>query len=290
MKMTIPIKKVFVLLLILTFSAGLAAAGERARVTERRTYSQRIASVPGKTLYIDMSQADIIVTGQEQNEIVAEATVELSKADPDLVKEFFASTQLVLEPYRQGFRATLKTPRDKYQRSDSGFRRMMNLLFDRNADGFSMSTALRVQVPASQALVVENQYGDITVESVNGTLQIENTSGEVAVEGCQGSLDLQNNYAAVEIRDFQGAVTVRNSSGAVTVANITGDARVDNSYKPVSFQKIGGTLSINGQSSEVSGTGVSGDCLITSSYKPISVSGIGGKLTVNGQSCGVTVA
>ncbi|MGH7601859.1 MAG: hypothetical protein ACREOI_36315, partial [bacterium] len=137
MKMTTAMEKSFILLLILTFCASFAMAGERARVTERRTYSQRIASAPGKTLYIDMSQADIIVTGQEQNEIVAEATVELSKADPDLVKEFFASTELALEPYRQGFRATLKTPRDKYQRSDSGFRRMMNLIFDRNADGFS---------------------------------------------------------------------------------------------------------------------------------------------------------
>jgi hypothetical protein len=281
------------LLLLLAFSVNVFAedATKSKRSTERQTYSQRAASAPGKILYVEMSQANVIISGEAQNEIVAEATVELSVARSELVKDFFSQTQLVLEPYRQGFRLELRSPKERYERrADQGIRRLVNLLFEGDADGFSMATELSVRIPSNQSVVIENKYGDVTIDNVNGALQIDNTSGAVMVKGCEGSLDLKNNYAGAEVRDFKGAVTIGNSSGAVTAANIAGNVRIENSYKPVRFERITGSLTIDGQSSDVSGARVSGDCFITTSYKPISVAGVGGKLTVNGQSCTVTVS
>lgn len=281
------------LLPLLTFIVnGFAESATKSnRLTERQTYSQRVTSAPGKTLYIEMYQANVIISGAAQNDIVADATVELSVAKPELLKDFFSETQLVLEPYRQGFRLTLRSPKERYERrADQGIRRLMNLIFEGDADGFSMATELLVHVPANQSLVIENKYGDVSIDNVNGALQIDNTSGEVIAKECEGSLDLKNNYAGAEVRDFKGAVTISNSSGAVTAANISGNVRIANSYKPVRFEKITGNLTIEGQSSDVSGSRVGGDCFITTSYKPISVAGVGGKLTINGPSCSVTVS
>jgi hypothetical protein len=179
---------IFLLFVSANGFGGIAEKGTRASQT--KTFSERIASAPGKTLYVDRTQADVLISGDEQNEIIAEATVELSSTEPDLIKSFFDQTKLVLEPYRQGFRVALKSPRDEYRRrDDNGFRRLMNWIFEGNAENFSISTELRLRVPASQSLIVENQYGDITIENVNGTLQVENTSGEVLVERCQGTLN-----------------------------------------------------------------------------------------------------
>jgi hypothetical protein len=262
-----------------------------SRISDRQTYSQRATSAPGKTLYVDMYQANLVIAGTAQNDIVAEATVELSETNAERMKTFFSQTQLVLEPYRQGFRVTLRSPRDQFQRrSDSGFRRLMNLVFEGNTEGFSMATELRLQVPSNQSLIIENKYGDVTLESVNGALEVGNTSGEIDIARCQGTLRLQNNYAATTITDFQGSISVSNNSGAVTLTNVTGDASVESSYKSVRFAQIGGALTIDAPSSEVSGNGVKGDCVITSSYKPISVARVGGKLTINGQSSAVTVS
>ncbi|NIR50826.1 hypothetical protein GWO43_19680, partial [candidate division KSB1 bacterium] len=105
------VKKSFFVITIFAFLQNLFPATGSLPTTESRTFTERIASDPGKTLYIDDTQAELVISGHNENEIVAEAVVEISEAPHDLIQEFFAETRLRLEPYRDGVRLRLRSPR-----------------------------------------------------------------------------------------------------------------------------------------------------------------------------------
>src|SRR5574341_2672780 len=53
--------------LLFVSADGLAEIEEKGtRISERKTFSERIVSAPGKTLYVDRTQADLIISGGEQ--------------------------------------------------------------------------------------------------------------------------------------------------------------------------------------------------------------------------------
>ena len=105
------IKNFLLILALLFLSPNLfAESRESARMTASRTYTARITSAPGKTLFVDKMQAEIEVLGAAANEITAEAVVEVSDLDAKTMEEFFAKLRFVLEPYRDGFRLSLDLP------------------------------------------------------------------------------------------------------------------------------------------------------------------------------------
>jgi hypothetical protein len=244
------------IMLVFVFFAQGSAVQLWGKDVKSRTFSESVKSAPGKTLVIDLRNADLTVTSSGSSKISVKAVVEVKSTKSDFPEKFLAATSLLLEPYRQGFRLKLKTPRD-----EKDFWRAL-----KNRDIIlSISNRVEVKVPSQQSLDIRNKYGDIFIEDISGKLLVNNSSGEVEINQCKGELDLTNRYAQVKIIDFEGPVEVKNHSGEVSIENISGDTVIDNSYKPVYFAKIGGDLIIKAQSGDVKGEDVKGDCNITRS-------------------------
>ena len=185
----------FALISILCIPPDGRADGEDGDKPERRTYRQRVETAPGKTLYVDLQNADMVIAAGEGSEIAIEAAVDVSGGNAEMVEEFLSKTELVLEAHGEGFRAALKNP--EYERSGQqnggssvGFLRRIFFSEELEETQMSISTHLRVSVPARQSLDIANKFGDISVTGVNGILFIDNRSGEVSVKAAQGSLQL----------------------------------------------------------------------------------------------------
>ncbi|MDH5467174.1 MAG: hypothetical protein OEY25_07130, partial [Candidatus Aminicenantes bacterium] len=263
-----------ILLVAVFFAQNLQASKKiLSRNIKSKAFTESIASAPGRTLTIDRTRGDLTITGTDGNEIIVRAVVEVGDSDEEFLEEFLARTELVLEPYRQGFRLKLRSPRDEdLDKDESDFARILRQVFRSGRFRFSMSTKIDIQVPSKQSLHIENAYGDIKIRDITGNLYVANRSGEVNIQNCGGELELENSYALVEVIDFSGPVVISNSSGAVVLSNIGGKAEVRNSYKSVDFDQIGGPLTVRSHSSDVRGRDVQGDCEITTSYKEIKVS------------------
>ena len=284
-----------ILLVASLLSIGLSGAGadEDTGKPARRTYLRRTESAPGKTLYLEVKNADLSIRGGEGDEIAVEAEVELSGLKPERLKEILQATELVLEPYGEGFRMALKIPglerTGQEQGGESiGFLRRMFYYDEFEEEKLSVSSLLEIQVPSRHSLEIDDEFGDIQIEQVDGALRIYNHSGEVAVRRSRGSLQLHNSYGPIEVAGFAGRVSIQGSHCPVWLRDIRGDAEVRTSYKPVRLENIGGALKVEAQYSEVEGRGIQGDCRITSSYKPVEVDQIGGSLEISGSYSPVT--
>jgi len=213
-----------ILLISVFFAPDLQAAKNVLSPNiKSKAFTASIASAPGKTLSIKRSRGDLTIIGTDGNEIVVKAEVEVGDRDEEFLEQFLARTELVLEPFRQGFRLQLRSPRDEdLDKDESDFARLLRQILRSGQYRFSMSTKIDIQVPSKQSLNVENAYGDIKIRDITGNVHVENRSGEVNIQNCGGELELENSYALVDVIDFSGPVVISNSSGAVVLSNIGG--------------------------------------------------------------------
>ncbi|MDH4197627.1 MAG: hypothetical protein OEW05_09490, partial [Candidatus Aminicenantes bacterium] len=265
--------------------------GQKSKHVETRTLSGKVVTGPGKALTIDTSQARVTVTGWSGNEVVVEAKIEVGADKPEVVSEFLAATELLVEPEEGGGRIRLRSPFDEDVREKSkSLSETLRNFFRQRRISLSYSAWLDVKVPASQSLAIKNAFGDVTVRGVTGRHDIRNESGEVKVENCGGGMRLETSFASVSVTDFKGDVDVRSESGAVNIKNIGGRADVRNSFSQVTFERVGGDLTVKSESSGVRGTGVGGLCRVESSFAEIDVGDVTGNLEIKGDSMTVTVA
>ena len=118
-----------------------AQAGEAFRVIKSKVLTQNRTAKPGGTLYIDLKNADISITGKQTNEIIVEATVEVQGKDEELLTEFLHRTSMKLRDYRNETKLTIKNPRDAdYDtKQKGGLSRFLQKLLHRNEFGLSVS-------------------------------------------------------------------------------------------------------------------------------------------------------
>jgi len=281
------------LLLLLCFGIiNLVNANEKKEFKSKRskTFTKRVTSAPNNTFYLELRSADISIKGTNSNDISITTKMEVKGDDEELLDEFLNEVELKLDSYRNGFRFTIDTPRDRKDgERRSGISKLFRSLFG-EGHRFSMSTNVEISLPSEQNLNLENRYGDLFVNNVSGDLRMDNSSGEVIIENCNGELDIHNKYAKTEIVDFVGPVSINNSSGQISLEKIHGHTTIENSYREINFNDIQGNLIIRGQSSEIVGRNVGGDCDVTNSYRNIKIKNIKGKLAIRGNSCGIDVA
>ena len=160
---------------------GLQANTDSAAYKQLKNFEDKIEALPGKTLYIDNTRADITIIGTDLNEIKVKAFIEVSASKKDFVEEYLSLTDMSLEPYRQGIRLKWKTPRsEENSQGKSGISQFFRRL-SRGRFSLSIHEEIQIWIPSSQFLEIENAYGDIFAEDVTGDINIKNRSGEVEV-------------------------------------------------------------------------------------------------------------
>ena len=260
--------------LILIFNFCLAAEAKTPFIQDQSKYNALAEVEAGGVLYIKDAQYDVAIKGVDKNTITVEAAMEVGGIDEDLEKEFFTLSKLILEPYKNGYRLEMKTPKDdpKFRRN-KGILGFLSRIFIINRS-VSTSIEMKIEMPDNYSLIVENKYGDIEAINLTGEIDIRNTSGEVTVKKGGGNLTIHNNYSTIEVTNFKGDVWVKGGSCPVEIIKVEGNVDCYNSYKMASVSQVSGNLKIKGTSSDVNVADIGGDCEIQSSYKPVRIENV----------------
>ncbi len=138
---------------------ALQAHTEIAAFKQSKNFDDKIETLPGKTLYIENTRANITIIGTDSNEIKVKASIEVSASSKDFVTEYISLSDMSLEPYRQGVRLKWNTPRKQLNTSGKSdvsqfFRRL-----SRGRFFLSVHEEIQIWVPSSQSLQIENAYG-----------------------------------------------------------------------------------------------------------------------------------
>jgi Putative adhesin/Domain of unknown function (DUF5668) len=116
-----------------------------------------------------------------------------------------------------------------------------------------------------------NKYGSSTVKGITGNVKLDTGYGSVLVDNITGDLDITNGYASTTARHIGGHVIVGNKNGAVDVQDVKGGVTIDNRYSIVNAQRISGDLTITGRNNSVDVDDIGGTVSIDTEYKNVNV-------------------
>ena len=108
-------------------------------------------------------------------------------------------------------------------------------------------------------VIVVNDFGDVTVENLEGALSVSTNSGEVTATSIiagNSDIDLQSDFGAINLRNTRGKdVSLDSNSCTITLQDVraTGDINTNTDFGNTSFENgSGDSLSIETNSGKVS--------------------------------------
>lgn len=108
---------------------------------------------------------------------------------------------------------------------------------------------LRIDLPSSVAVEVDDSSGDIEISKVAGA-RVDDSSGDQSVHDITGDVTIDDSSGDVDVKSIRGAVVVRDSSGDVKVVDIVGNVTIpSDSSGSLSLRRISGDVLIEADSS-----------------------------------------
>jgi hypothetical protein len=226
--------------------------------------SAEIDAVGARRVMIDVGAGDLVVTGTQG------ATRVLAKGEACA-----ESTKLLdavrIDTRRDGDTIYVKTV---LPASDS----WMN----------STSLDLKIELPASVAVELDDSSGDIELRNV-AAAKVSDSSGDQSIREVDGDLSVDDSSGDIDIQTIRGNVSVRDSSGDVRVSDVNGSVTIPvDSSGGLSLRRVRGDVHILSDSSgDIVIADVNQNVLIDNdSSGDIRVSDIGGNFTVSHDSTG----
>lgn len=142
-----------------------------------------------------------------------------------------------------------------------------------------------VYVPASNALTVLQQYGNIVMGDFSGPTSLKVQYGNLTA----GNLNNANNYISVQygkgsVKDMGGATIKHQYGGGTTVGSIVGNLDLNAQYTSVNIASVNGAATIKHQYGGGTTIGtVSGAMNVNTQYAPIKISTLKGNFTTRAQ-------
>lgn len=147
----------------------------------------------------------------------------------------------------------------------------------------NLKVNLDITIPQDMELDIANRHGDITLNDCSDLATIDNQHGNIFVDTLKGDLDIKNSHGEVEITDIDGNVSIENRHGKVSAEKVNKDISIDVEYGGVKVKDIGGNVEISNAHETIESEKVGGDLTITSRYCRIDINEVKGNLNINGR-------
>ncbi|HEY3128806.1 MAG TPA: DUF4097 family beta strand repeat-containing protein [Acidobacteriota bacterium] len=167
-------------------------------------------------------------------------------------------------------------------------------LEDRN---YRFKTHLEVRVPEKAAVTVDNSYGSIDANDLDGSCAINSSFGPVRVEAVRAPVVINSRSDQVSVQKIKGTVTIVARRGDVVVSDVTGDVQTD-SHQSTTLENIHGAarvttrngsvlataidkdLFVDGPNSNVRAVTVQGKCEIHNSHRRVELEEVSGSVKI----------
>lgn len=114
---------------------------------------------------------------------------------------------------------------------------------------------LKVLMPQSLALNVEDRSGDILIESVSAGVAIEDRSGSIELSNIAGGLHIEDRSGDIKAKNLQGQVIIEDRSGDIQLKSIQGNVTVKDTSGDIQVKDASGRVVIDDSSGDINVNG-----------------------------------
>jgi hypothetical protein len=175
----------------------------------------------GNSLSIENSFGDVVVTTWDKNEIKVDVHIEASSDDKDYAEKNFARIDVTdsKDGNKINFKTTHKNEKDNSCKNCKS----------------NMQINYTIQMPASNTLSIENQFGAIKLPDYNGTVSLTSKFGSLTAGNLPKTDKLNVEFGNAEIKSVSNVNAVFKFS-KINVENISGSNKIDMEF--CSFSKM----------------------------------------------------
>jgi DUF4097 and DUF4098 domain-containing protein YvlB len=137
---------------------------------------------------------------------------------------------------------------------------------------WSMNAVYTIRVPQTYNVNLSTSGGDLTIETLKGTVQGQTSGGDVNISKIEGEVKLETSGGDMKAEQVKGNVNFETSGGSLKLTDITGN---------VAAQTSGGNVNILGCDGEVKAETSGGNVtIIVKSAKPVYAESSGGNIDI----------
>jgi len=264
--------KLKILLTCFLAACGAIQAGAQANV--KRGEPQRVGnnweeraecSAPlreASRLVVRADQGSIRVSPGTGETMTCQVRLRAYRASEAEARKYFRSYDLTLRPHDGGLLL-----RGASSPEGGGHKR-------------SLSAEFEITVPARSNVDLETQGGEISVGSLQGSIQAVTAGGDIHVADIKGAVRLETAGGSIDMGSVTGPVEARTAGGSIHVGDITGTAVLETSGGEIISGMVTGTLR-----AETAG----GDLVLRGSTGALEAQTAGGQIRI-GETGGSVVA
>jgi hypothetical protein len=240
----------------------LAAAAFAQEITGRSgdfrtTITKEFKAEPGGKLVIKGSSGDIIVQSWDQNEV---------KIREDLVMDVY----------------TREEAEEVVQRTSNSYSASGITIYIRGSDGRNeIRRSYQVSVPKKFNLDLNTSGGDISVQSVSGTVELNTSGGDVELMNIDGQTQVRTSGGDLVFKEISGPLQAHTSGGDVDMVNINGEASVNTSGGDISVVNAKNRVTVQTSGGDIGIERVDGDLIASTSGGDVSAAHCKGRIDLN---------
>lgn len=117
---------------------------------------------------------------------------------------------------------------------------------------------VRVLVPSSLLLGVNDRSGDLSVKDIDANVRIDDRSGDVHVSDINGDLYIEDNSGDVNIKNVSGSLTVEDKSGDINIRRVSGVVDIEDNSGDIDVVDIEANVTIDDSSGDIDVANIKG--------------------------------
>jgi len=241
-----------ILATLIATGCGVQVGGNWCKARHEKVVERQAALPPAATLDVDTSFGSIAIQGGDTTECRVVATITAQAPTEEEAQELAEQVEIRLD--RGGDTLKVRAEKPKLQKNRS------------------IGVSYVITVPQQTSTQCHSAYGNLSLISLEGTVNGKTGSGLIEAEDIRGATDLDTAYGSITARRIVGSkVTLHSGSGTISAADIEGPARMTSSYGTVKCERFsGGDLYLKSGSGRVALSDATfGKCEAISSYGPV---------------------
>ena len=206
-----------------------------------KTVEDQFPLRPGQSLKVEGSAASISIQTWDRREVLVKLKL-ISKG----LERSIAAEELAYQQYVIDLNNDEHVIRN-YMLLPKGLEKLSTI----------QETVIELYVPRSLVLHLSNRFGTTVLKEVMGTVEIDNEYGELSLESLNASLELKSTFGDVRLTDFQGSLMGTLQHSNAEIEGFSGDAVLKTKLGDVqwsAFEKVK-SLRLNAEQSNVSFSG-----------------------------------
>lgn len=207
--------RIFTIITVLSFLCTTATSQDTQKKEKKRYehFKERNISktypASGNSLHIDNQFGDVTVTTWDKNEIKVDIHIEASSTEKDIAEKTFSN--LDVAESKDGNTIKFKTIIEKNKGNSYSCKNCSN----------TMSITYTVQIPAGNALRIENQFGGIQLPDYNGPISLTSKFGSLTTGTLAKAEKVWVEFGKATIKSI-GNISATFKFSTIVVENLSG--------------------------------------------------------------------